>query len=303
MRPSRRLFAGAAALLALSLTATACDASPFAAKVNSQVIKQTALNAELRAWAGNSDYVTAFNSSNSTSGLTIAGDAPGTYSTTWVANILGGMIDAGVVHQQLVATGQAPSPGVEAAARSVSEISQIGWERFSPSFRQTLVARLADQATLTPASIPTTTLLGVYNHYKQYFFTRICTVQASAVTKVQAQSLAASGLPNGNQTCYDQAQFETQLPGLQSAILGLAAGNVAPPIATAYGYLVVKVASRDIQDFTPDVQRVLSTAILSAQGTPNPTLTGLIGKARVQINPAYGTWKSSQVVPPAAPGA
>ena len=42
------------------------------------------------------------------------------------------------------------------------------------------------------------------------------------------------------------------------AILGLAAGNVAPPIATAYGYLVVKVASRNIQDFTPDVQRVLS---------------------------------------------
>ena len=87
------------------MSATACDSSPYAAKVNSQVIKQTALNAELRAWAGNSAYVAAFNNSNSSTGVTVAGDAPGTYSTTWVAGILGGMIDATVFRQRLAAIG------------------------------------------------------------------------------------------------------------------------------------------------------------------------------------------------------
>jgi hypothetical protein len=309
VKPSRRLLAGAAALLAVSLTTSACDTSPYAAKVNSTVIKQTALYSELRAWAGNTDYVAAFNSSNSTtnggSGQTIAGDGPGTYSTTWVANILSGMIAATAVAKQVAALPNAPtpSPALLAAARSVSEISQIGWDRFSPAFRQTLVQRLANVALLTPPSVSLSTLLGVYNHYQQYFFTQICTLQAAAVTLSQAQSLAASGLANANQTCYDQPAFEGQAAAFQNATLALTVGKVAPPIPMSYGYLVVKVVSRATQPLSDDVQRVLSAAINSAQGNPNPQLNNAVAKARVQINPAYGTWKSSQVVPPAAPNA
>ncbi len=57
MTPTRRLLAGVAALLTLSVVATGCDSSPFAASVNGQVIKQTSLNAELRQFAGNPFYV------------------------------------------------------------------------------------------------------------------------------------------------------------------------------------------------------------------------------------------------------
>jgi hypothetical protein len=78
-------------------------------------------------------------------------------------------------------------------------------------------------------------------------------------------------------------------------------GRVAPPIKTSFGYQVVRVVSRAVQPFNEDVQRVLSTAIVSAQGQPNPTANAAVAKARVQINPAYGSWKSSQVVPPTAP--
>jgi hypothetical protein len=196
-----------------------------------------------------------------------------------------------------------PSPALLAAARSVSEISQIGWDRFSPAFRQTLVRRLANVALLTPPSVSLSTLLGVYNHYQQYFFTQICTLQAAAVTLTQAQSLAAGGLANSNQTCYDQPGFEAQAAAFQNATLALSVGKIAPPIPMSYGYLVVKVVSRATQPLSDDVQRVLSAAINSAQGNPNPQLNGAVAKARVQINPAYGTWKSSQVVPPAAPNA
>jgi hypothetical protein len=294
-----RLLAGAAALLAVSLTATACDSSPYAAKVNGQVIKQAALSAELRAWARNTDYVSAFNSSNS-SGVTVAGQAAGTYNTMWVGYILDGIVAAEAVHQQLAATGQRPTPATEAAAQSVDAIGQPGWPRFSPAFRQVLVSRLADEATFIPASAPTATLQGLYNQYRPYFFTQVCTDEAAAFTKSQAASLAAAGLPNGTPTCYNQAQFETQSTAFQSAVLGLGVGKVAAPIPTSYGFRVVKVVSRQVQPYSADVGRVLS--VVSAQSA-SPALTSLLAKTRVQINPAYGTWKSSQVTPPVSPNA
>ena len=54
------------------------------------------------------------------------------------------------------------------------------------------------------------------------------------------------------------------------------------------------------------------TALLDAKGRdrqmPPPvlvgtraTLDGLVAKAQVKVNPAYGSWQSSQVVPPPAP--
>jgi hypothetical protein len=267
------------------------------------VIKQTALNAELREWSSSSEYVSAFNQSNSSTGSTVAGDAPGTYSTAWVATILGSMINASVVGEHLAVAGQVPTPGVEAAARSVGAISQVGWQQFSPAFRDVLTTRLADESTITPPSVPVATLRPIYDRYQQYFFNQICTVQASAFSSDEAKALAASGVPNGHPACYDQVQFAAQPAGFQNAVLGLAVGKTAAPIPTGYGYLVVKVVSRDSQGFTADVQRVLSTAVLSAQGSPNSALDDLVGKARVQVNPAYGTWKSSAVVPPASPGA
>jgi hypothetical protein len=303
LRPTRRILAGVVALAIPLVAATGCDVSPYAMKVNSQVIKQTAVNAELRAWAGNSTYVAAFNSSNSSTGLTVAGDAPGTYSTSWVANILNGMIAGAAVGQHLVATGNLPDQAIIAAARSVSEISQVGWYDFTPQFRDVLVQRLADEATLTPPSVPASTILDVYRHYQSYFFTQICTVQESAATLADAQALVSTGLPSGSPLCYDQVQLEAQPAQFRAAVQDTAVGKVAAPIQTSYGYQVVKVVSRAEQGFTPQVQRVLSTAIISAEGTANTSVQQLLAHTRVQLNPLYGTWKNSQVVPPAAPGA
>jgi hypothetical protein len=289
---------GAVALLALALGTTGCDASPYAARVNSQVIKQTALNDELRQWATNPQYVSSFNSSSSSTGVTVAGDAPGTFNTTWVAGILSGMIQANVVSQHLA--GEVPNAAVEAASASVNAISQVGWDRFRPAFRQTLIARLADESTVTPPSVPVATLRSVYDHYLANFFLRICTVESSAFSSAEAKTLAASGVPNGVPACYDQSQFASQTSAFQDAVLGLAVGKTAQ-VPTSYGYLVLKVVSRTNQPFTDGVQRVLSTAILSAQGSPNATVDTLIAKAKIRVNPAYGSWQSSGVVPPSPP--
>ncbi len=294
----RSTLAGVAALIALLLTATACDTSPYAAKVNSQTIRQVELNAELRAWAGNPTYVSSYNSS---SNGTVAGDAPGTYNTTWVAGILGGMVDATVISERVVATDQPPSSATLAAARTVSELGEVGWQDFSPAFRDVLVSRVADEAVLTPVSAPQATLLNTYKQYKPYFFLQICTVTSSAFSAGQAASIAAQKVPNGVLACYNQVQFEAQSKAFQTAVLTLPVGSVAPPIKTSFGYQVVRVTERTLQAYSPDLQRVLSLVIMSSEGSGNPVVTGLLSKASVRINPAYGTWASLQVKPPAIP--
>jgi len=317
-----RLFGGAAALLALSIGATSCNASPYAATVNSKVIKETSLYSTLQSWAANRTYVSAFdsypgnqtpcstnpspcptNGNPSGQAITVAGDAPGTYNAAWVANILNGMVEAAVIQQDVTATGQTPTPAMLAAARSVNEIAQAGWEQFSPGFRQVLTTQLANQAAITPPSFSAANLLTVYNQYRQYFFTQVCVLQSSAFSLAQAQAAAAGGLANGNSQCYDQAQFEQQAAAFQSAVLGLAVGKVAPPVKTSYGYLVVEVVSRIVQPFTPDVQRVVSVVVADAQGDADPALSSLLTKARVQVNPAYGTWQPPEVVPLTGPPA
>ncbi len=298
MKRLRSTLAGVAALLALSLTATACDTSPYAARVNSQVIRQVALNAELRAWAANPTYVSSYHSSSNS---TVAGDAPGTYNTTWVAGILGGMVDATVIRERVVATDRPPSSATLAAARTVSQLGEVGWQDFSPAFRDVLVSRVADEAVLTPVTAPAATLRSTYNQYQPYFFLQICTVSASAFSASQAASIVAQKVPNGISACYNQVQFEAQSKAFQTAVLTLPVGSVSPPLKTSYGYQVVRVVDKSLQPYTPDLQQVLSLVIMSSQGSGNPVVTGLVSKASVRINPAYGTWTSLQVKPPALP--
>lgn len=303
MKATLRLSAAAAALLAVSLTASACDASPYAATVNSHTIKQTALNAELKAWSGNHQYVSAFDSSNGSGGVTVVGDAPGTYNNEWVSSILTDMVTASVVHQRLQATGRhVTTAGVE-AARAVSEISQIGWTDFSPSFRATLVDRLAEDAVITPPVAQLESTIGrVYQQYKPYFFSRVCAVQTAAFSLDAARALSSSDHLKGSPVCYNQAGLEAQAPDLRSAIMALAPGHLSQPVKTPYGYLVVEVTSRNVIGLTPELRRTISVAIINAQGAANSTVDSLLAHARVKVNPAYGTWKGNQVVPPRTPG-
>jgi hypothetical protein len=160
---------------------------------------------------------------------------------------------------------------------------------------------VADEAVLTPVSTPQTTLQSTYNQYKAYFFLQICTVTSSAFSAADAARIAAQKVPNGVLACYNQVQFEAQPKAFQTAVLNLEVGKVAPPIKTSFGYQVVRVVDRTLQPYTPDLQRVLSLVITSSQGSGNPVVTGLVSKASVRINPAYGTWTSLQVKPPTIP--
>jgi hypothetical protein len=305
-RISRACFV-IAALVVATASLSACDPSPFAAQVNSQVIKQSALMSELKQWASAPGYVSEFNDSNSQAnggtGVTVAGVAVGhTYNATWVANQLAGMIEALIVHQHLVATSGLPNQAFLNAARSVSEVAESGfWYELTPSFRDVLVERLAEQASLTPVTVSQASIRQVYDQYRSYFYSEVCVLQAFG-TLQEMQAVSAGEAISGTPVCYDQATMEQQPQDFRQTVIGLPVGKKSQPIQTATGYQVVQVTSRVEQSFSTEVQMVISTVVSEANGAGvAPAITNLVNSARVKVNPTYGSWRNSQVVPPTPP--
>jgi hypothetical protein len=232
--------------------------------------------------------------------VTVVGDAPGTYGSAWVANILTGIVDSAVVQQHLVASGTLPSLSLQAVARSVSEFDHPGyWTELPVAFRQTLASRLADEAAFGGwAAVPDQTLRQGYQQFQSYFFTQVCVVDVSAFSAAAAQAIRASGQVNGARTCYSPADLEAQPASFRSTVMAGTVGAISQPISTNFGFQVVQVVSRDTIAYGPDVVQVLTAAVATTGHLPNTQLDQLVKQSHIQVNPAYGTWTSGQVAPP-----
>ncbi|MDQ6839458.1 MAG: hypothetical protein M3137_14315, partial [Actinomycetota bacterium] len=91
---TRRLLALGAAVVATTVVTAGCDPSPFAARVNGQVIKQTALQSELRGRAANKAYVNAVNQAGAQGGgATVAGMSSASYSSGFAAGVLDQLVE------------------------------------------------------------------------------------------------------------------------------------------------------------------------------------------------------------------
>lgn len=289
------------ALGAGSMTLSACDASPYAANVNGQTISQLALKNQLKDWSSNRAWVTSFDSANSQqnggSGTTVTGTGgPGTYSSTFVADILDNMVQVNLIHQHLEATRNLPTPDEVVASRAVNEFLRADyWDQFPPSLRSFLVDQLAEQAPLTPVSGDSATLRSAYSQIQPYFFTQLCVIEASVFDRAAAHQIASVPDLRGAKLCFTQTTFEEQSEVFQKAVANLAVGDTSPPIATSFGSQVVRLVSRQSPGFTGGVQRVLSVA--TASSVP-PAVTKLIDSAHVKVNPAYGTWSRGKITTP-----
>lgn len=307
MKSPLRLLAVAGALGAASLSLSACDASPYAARVNGHVISQLQLNTQLKELASTPQFVSYFNtqssSSNGGSGAVVAGTGgPGTYSQTFVSAVLRLDVEVAAMDQHLAATGRQPGPDALQAARGLQEASSSSyWDQLPPSQRDFLTRLVADEGMLTPVSTDTAGLQNVYAQLAPYIFSQVCVQQATAFSQADAAGLIASGNPGGSQICYDQQALEAQPAAFQAAVRGLKTGQLArTPVKTSYGYVVLKLISRDGPGLTDGVKRVLS---LTSATSVSPEVSSTIQRASVKVNPAYGTWSNGQVQPPSAPKA
>jgi hypothetical protein len=328
VKPTRRLLAGLAALLTVCVVATGCDSSPFAASINGQVIKQTALNAELRQLAGNPYYLALAKAGQGVfpKPVTVAGVSSGTYNSTWTAGVLTDIAIGSVVHQHLERTGRLPGAAQYDATRAVDSILYgVGaWGRFSPSFRSTLVGRDADLAMVEPNLLTAAQVSAVEANYSTQLFSNVCVRQIAvdvntpsgavddAASLAQAKAIVAqitaspSAPVGGAVTCYTAAEFETLSLNFVLGILNLKTGAAAAPVKTADGYEVTAVTSRtQIPAGTP-LALAYSVALNQTRGQTAQVISGLLAPAHVKVNPLYGTWtgggkQSFGITPPAVP--
>ena len=295
MRTPARFAYVAAALAAGSLVLTACDASPYAAKVNGHVITVNSFNHTLAQWSSNQAVAQSFQSG----GINVAGaGGPGTYSSNFASQVLSTIVSADIIHRYLAATGHPATSEQQITARAIAEVqdAQI-WGQLSPALRNFLVQELADEGALAQPPSDPSTVQSDYQIIERNLFSSVCVIEASAFTQAEAQSISSSGPVNGAPQCYDQIQLDEQSPALQSAIRGLAApGDVSPPVRTSYGWVVAKLVSRATLPLDPQVQQVLA----AHQSAP-PVVQTLLTSAHVHVNPAYGTWSGGQVIPPVSP--
>jgi hypothetical protein len=323
---TRRILAGAAAAVVCVLITSACDTSPVAASANGEKIKQTALNAELRAVSSNKAYVAYFDGqqSNQSQGVQIEGDASGTYGANYVAQTLTGEIQAAIERQYLAAHHRLPGPGLVAALRGFeADVNSVRWPDFPLSYRNELALRLSYLAQFINTSPDTTDLRAAATEASTYLYSQVCVraigvaednadgtvnygeARAKAEAIVQQNSLdnevgSAEGsaqVAGGVVTCYSPAQLEDQGDVFYQRILHLGVHKITAPIKTSFGYQLYLVTSRTHLPYDASLARAATLILdLSQQSAFNPTgLRRVLASARVHVNPQYGTWEPSKV--------
>jgi hypothetical protein len=329
VRPPRRLLAGAAAALALCLVATGCDSSPFAASVNGRLIKEAGVNQQLAQLSANQTFITdsvEASTANGGEGMKVKGDADGTYSSTWTASVLTAMVTAEVVQQHLVQTNDLPSADQVDVARAVDAAAYstgMAWYHFSAQTRTTLAQRDADLAQVVPLSksVTQTQLREIYDSALQNtLFTNVCIRDVdvnvtgtngvdypaslakakSLVSQIDAAGVkgAANAAFGGSVSCYTHAQFEALPSSLIAAALDIKAGKAGSPTKTTDGYSVVAIMSRQLIPFGSAFAKAVSVIVqvnsINSSGSTLPSIEALMAKARIKVDPQYGTWKRTK---------
>lgn len=315
MQP-RRLLAGAAVAVACTLAVSACDSSPVAVRVNSEQIKQTRVNADLREYAGNAAFVKAYESQTQ-GASTVQGASPSTYSATFVAGVLNSLISSSALHQYLAAHHDLPNARQVAAARAwESAIQGDYWLGFSSSFRDQMAEDFADEAQFVKVSDKESTLRGAVNAASGYLFTLVCVRQVGftvagpdgkpdfAASLAAARDATRGGhqLAGGVVTCYSPPRLEDQGNPLYDEVVRAKVDQPIGPHRTRFGYQVLEVTHRNPLPFNEEMRKVTSLVAERETGKgTSPELQRVVRSARVWLNPQYGTWDPQKGVVPASP--
>ncbi len=125
-----------------------------------------------------------------------------------------------------------------------------------------------------------------------------------------ASGSAQAASTGGAQFCQSPQQLIQQSAPFAALVSSLAPGK-AGIIPESFGYQVVLVRSRTVIPFDATVAAVINVVSLGAgisatswpvQGDANSTgLTTILKSAKVQVNPAYGSWTTALPAPPYIP--
>jgi foldase protein PrsA len=323
-RPS---FSLPALAVALALVATSCGSvSPYAAKVDNKSISQSDLEDELRSIAANGPYLKLVESRQQ-----VKGTGAGTFDAAFTALALTRQIYYHLIGTELARRKLAVGPPDLAAARA-TVISQIQGEdvfkAFPKSYQDALVLRQAQLDVLTLSLNGSTGSVddaarAYYDAHKDEFAkacvshilvadqakaddvkARLCRGEDfAALAKSESQD-SQSAAQGGALGC-DITQQTGFVPEFLAAVFTQPVGDVGAPVKTQFGFHLIKVTSRDVPPYDQVKDQVRQKLTTSGQEKLLNWLQDTVGKAKIVVNPKYGTFDKSGsspgVVPPARP--
>ncbi|MGH9128046.1 MAG: hypothetical protein ACRDY2_03555 [Acidimicrobiales bacterium] len=335
MTALKRLCALGAGFLALGLGASACGLAPYVAKVNGQVITRSYLFSELNAISGNPAYVASY----AKQGVTVRGKAKGTFTTSFVDQVLNQQISVTLVHQADRKRGIKITPADLSLART-DLVSTVGNSKalsdFPKSYQDFLVRSTAEYTALegSLANVPVTqAAVDKYYAAHRAELTNLCVSLIVLPTKAKATKVEASLHKGGNFAALAQADSQNASTGAKGGAVGC---SIPQAFVQAYGPTVGKqVQSLGVGKYGPAVKVSTSshatayvvasvtskTPLTETKATPiilglqlNPVMTKLnsylakMGKAaKISVDPSYGRFTlkngSPDVLAPTKPPA
>ena len=324
-----------ASLLALAVVVVAACGSvtSYAATVNKDRLSQGDLEGELDAINKNDDYVKLLQGGQPP--VTVRGKGKGTFDPTFVARVLTREIFYQLVSDELGRRKlKVNATALNAAKPSV--VQQVGGDKvlakFPAGYRSSLERRTAELDTLTKALAKVNPVKApdpraFYADNKATYDTYACVSHILVKDKATADDLAArigrgedfaalartdsidnqgtgggSAAKGGDLGCADPAGF---VPEFAAAVKAQAVGQVSTPVQTQFGFHIIKVTARPptYEQVQAQVEQQVQQEVQQAsQGKLNTWLQDAVKKAKIKINPRYGTFSKNPsdfgVVPP-----
>ena len=311
----------------LVLVATACGSvSPYAAKVDNKSISQDELENELRSIAANGPYLKLVESRQQ-----VKGTGAGTFDAAFTALALTRQIYYQLIGTELANRKLSVGPSDLAAARA-TVIEQIQGEDvfqdFPKDYQDELIRRQAQLDLLTLAlngqSGSAEQAAKTYYDTNKDQFASACVSHILVTTQekgdevrarvgrgedfaavARAESSDTQSAQKGGELGCDINQDTGFVPEFLLAVLNQPVGEVGTPVKTQFGFHVIKVTSRVVPPFEEVKDQARAKL---AEGGQEKLLTWLqetVDKAKIEVNPRYGTFNkdgaSPGVVPPARP--
>jgi foldase protein PrsA len=309
----------AAPVVALALLATACGSiSAYAAKVDGESVSVKDLNDELRSIAANGPFVKLVESNKTVKGTGVNGFDQAFTREVLTRQIFYRLVDAELSRRKLTLT-----PADLSAAREVLIENVQGediFNEFPDAYKDLLIHRQAqvDQLTLALNDLKGTAeeaAKAYYDSHKDEFATA-CVSHILVENQIQADDVKArlakgedfaavakaeskdsgSAAKGGDLGCDVNASAGLVAEFLLAA-LNQPVGEAGAPVRTQFGFHIIKVTAREVPPFDKVKDDARQKVAQSGQEKLLTWLQETIAKAKIEVNPKYGTFDKEGTTP------